>query len=177
MPTRPIVLAVATARATFCAIAITSISDRLPPNGSSLERRTEANRNRLAKPFAISVRSRHSRSSVAVIWPIIEMQAPVARAGEFLVSVARLPRSQASRSAQINIALALHRAQRSGKLEFNNQKPLVINSGINRFLYQGGICALAVAHHFGDRIADFPDDALAARQPCVMRRSAHLSST
>ena len=51
----------------------------------------------MPNPFAISVRSKYALSSVAVMCPMTEIQAPVARAGEFFVSVARLPRSHPSR--------------------------------------------------------------------------------
>ena len=93
----PTVRANATASRSLAATVESSASARLPPSGSSFERAVHTHRYRLAKPFPISVAFNSRRSSSRVMWPTMEMCAPLALAGEFLVIVRRSPVSHAWR--------------------------------------------------------------------------------
>ena len=66
-----------------------------PPSGRILDRLTSTHRKRLANPFANSVSVMNLSSSSFVMWPMMDMWALVALAGEFLVRIRRLPESHA----------------------------------------------------------------------------------
>ena len=67
-----------------------------PPSGRTLERRAQTQRNRFANPLAADVRVSDKISSSFVMCPMIEMCAPVAHAGWFLVRLCKEPVSHAS---------------------------------------------------------------------------------
>src|SRR5271165_3357647 len=67
-----------------------------PPNGSSLDRRTQAQRWRLPRLLKTSTDARFLSSSCWVMWPIRLTWGFVARAGLFLVMVRRSSLSQAN---------------------------------------------------------------------------------
>ena len=76
-----------------------------------------------------------------VMWPIIEMCGPVARVGLFFVNTAKSLQSHASRMTRERTLPG----QRTRKLGFKDQQPLVLNAGVDHL----------VTTHNG--VADFVD--------------------
>ena len=97
-----------------------------PPKGSTLGTLDGDEQESLANPLAVSVCASSARSSSAVMWPMMQMCAPVAIIGSCFVRVRSVPESHASRIVADSVLPWPLRVPKGGcEFGFNDEQTLV----------------------------------------------------